>query len=386
MSVNPTPRDRVLAALDHVEPDRVPFDIGSCGPTAIHERAYRSLLEHLGMREEVRLWDTVGQLAQPSETMLELLGADVRGIRVGGPSNPYPPPGPRLLRDQWGAVWSMPESATCYSLVEYPLRNAATSRDLERYAWPDGTDPNRVTGLADRARALHEARRYAVLAEISGHILERAQMIRGFDLFLEDLIDRPAFAEELLDRILAVECAITATFLDAVGPWIDIFAFKDDLGTQAGPLISPAMFRRIFKPRMRKLIDVVRSRTRAKIWFHSCGSAYYAIPDLIDLGIDILNPVQVTARHMDPARLKSEFGAHLSFWGAVDTQRVLPFGTPTDVEAEVRLRISQLARGGGYICASVHNIEADVPGANLWALSRAVQLQGAAASAHRTFM
>ncbi len=190
-------------------------------------------------------------------------------------------------------------------------------------------------------------------------------MIRGFDTFLEDLGANLSFAEELLDRILEVECSIAATFLDAVGQYLDIFAFKDDLGTQTAPLISPAMFRRVVKPRMRKLLDVVRTRTHAKVWFHSCGSAYFAISDLLDLGIDILNPVQVTARHMDPGRLKREFGSRLSFWGAVDTQRVLPFGRPDEVEAEVRLRISELAPGGGCVCASVHNIEADVPGINL---------------------
>lgn len=130
------------------------------------------------------------------------------------------------------------------------------------------------------------------------------------------------------------------------------------------------MFRRVFKPRMRKHIDAVRKRTKARIWFHSCGSACFAIPDLIDLGIEILNPIQVAAKHMDPVRLKREFGKHLCFWGGVDTQRVLPFGSPAEVAAEVKQRIGELGPGGGYVLSSVHNIEADVPGINLLAMCR----------------
>lgn len=362
-----TSRERVLTALDHRETDRVPIDVASCGPTAIHERCYRDLLRLLDRDEEITLWDTVGQLAQPSEAVLELLGSDVRGIRAGGPSRTQRATAPNRLIDAWGTTWEKVDSATCYAIVDYPLRHDIAP-NLDAFAWPDGSNPHRVRGLAERAQSFARDGNYAVLGEVSGHILERAQMIRGFDLFLEDLIERPAFAEELLDRITDVEIAIAENFLAAVGEHLDVFAFKDDLGTQSGPLISPAMFRRIFKPRMRRYLDAVRSRTKAKIWFHSCGSAWFAIPDLIDLGIEILNPVQVAAKHMDPSRLKREFGENLSFWGAIDTQQVLPFGTPEDVAAEVRQRIGQLAPGGGYVLASVHNIEADVPARNLWTM------------------
>jgi uroporphyrinogen decarboxylase len=369
------PRARVLAALDHRQPDRVPIDLGSCGPTGIHIQAYQRLLKVLGIQEEVRLWDLIGQLAQPSETVLNLVGADVRGIRVGGATYAPQVLSQDAVRDQWGTVWRRPEGTTCYSIVSYPLRDA-TLEDLADYPWPDGTEPGRVAGLAEKTRRLREETPYAILGEVSGHILERAQMIRGFDTFLLDLALQPAFAEELLDRILDVEIGIVSTFLDAVGPYLDVIAFKDDIGMQGGPLISPAMFRRFIKPRVKKLIEAIQTRTKAKIWFHSCGSAYYAIPDLIELGIDVLNPVQVMARDMDPARLKREFGRNLSFWGAIDTQRVLPFGTPDEVIAEVKQRLRELAPGGGYVLASVHNIEADVPGENVWAMFQAAQTWG----------
>lgn len=371
----PSSRERILTALDHREPDRVPFDLGSCGPTAIHIDAYASLLTHLGIEEKIEVWDVVGQLAKPSERVLELLGADVRGIRVGGPTNGTRIISEDTLIDPWGTTWHRAEGATCYNISEYPLRHAK-QKDLASYPFPDGQDPHRVMGLAAQARALREETPYAILGEISGHILERAQMVRGFDTFLEDLAAQPSFAEELMEHILAVECDIAATFLDAVGPYIDVFAFKDDIAMQSGPLISPKMFRAMIKPRLKKLIEVIKSKTHAKIWYHSCGAVYYAVKDLIEIGVDILNPVQVAAKDMATARLKRECGNNLSFWGAIDTQAVLPFGSPEDVEIEVKTRLRDLASGGGYVLASVHNIEADVSGANVWAMAQAAQRWG----------
>ncbi|MBC8450002.1 MAG: hypothetical protein H8D78_19890 [Chloroflexi bacterium] len=369
------PRERVLSALDHCEPDRVPVDLGSCGPTGIHVQAYQRLLNVLGIEEEIKIWDVVGQLARPSEAILERVGADVRGVRVGGGTYTPEVLSQTELVDQWGATWRCPEGATCFHLAVHPLREA-TLGDLENYPWPDGKRPELVAGLTERARHLHGETPYAVLGEVSGHILERAQMLRGFDTFLIDLIANRPFAEELMDRILAVEVDLVSNFLDAVGPYIDIIAFKDDLAMQSGPLISPKMFREMIKPRLRKLVEIMRSKTQARVWFHSCGSVAYAIPDLLDIGIEILNPVQVMARDMDPARLKRQFGDNLVFWGGIDTQQVLPFGTPDDVQAEVKQRIAELAPSGGYVLASVHNIEADVPGENVWAMFQAGRRYG----------
>lgn len=353
----------------------MPIDFGSCGPTGIHILVYERLLKVLGIEEEPMIWDMVGQLAQPSETVLKLVGADVRGIRVGGGTYTPEMLSRTELVDQWGAVWRRPDGATCFNLALHPLREA-TLRDLESYPWPDGKRPELVAGLAEKARHLHKETPYAVLGEVSGHILERAQMLRGFDTFLVDLVINRDFAEELMDRILAVEMDIVSNFLGAVGPYIDIIAFKDDLAMQGGPLISPKMFRSMIKPRLRKLVEVMRSKTQARVWFHSCGSVAYAIPDLLDIGIEILNPVQVMARDMDPKRLKRQFGDNLTFWGGIDTQQVLPFGTPDDVQAEVKRRIAELAPGGGYVLASVHNIEADVPGENVWAMFQAAHKYG----------
>jgi uroporphyrinogen decarboxylase len=370
-----TSRERVLTALDHREPDRVPIDIGSCGPTGIHVDSYQRLLAVLGIQEDVKLWDVSMQLAQPSEAVLEVLGADVRGVRVGGSAGTPVMLGENCMRDQWGTVWSKSYGTTCYSIVEYPLADATTG-DLADFPWPNGADPARVAGLREKARRLREETPYAVLGEFAGHIFERAQMIRGFERFLLDLRADPEFAEELMDRILAVEISIVSNFLEAVGPYLDVIAFKDDIGMQSGPAISPAMFRRLIKPRMQKLIEAIRAHTQARIWFHSCGSIYYAVRDLIEIGVEILNPVQVAAKDMDPGRLKREYGRNLSFWGAIDTQGVLPFGTPEEVTAEVKQRLLELGQGGGYVLASVHDIEADVPGENVLAMFQGAQEWG----------
>jgi uroporphyrinogen decarboxylase len=368
-------RERVMAALNHEEPDRVPIDLGSVGPTGIHVRAYQSLLDVLGIREDIQLRDVSSQLALPSETVLNLIGADVRGIRVGGAAYQPTIASETEIIDHWGAVWRRTADGLCYSMVRFPLQDASLS-DLAVYPWPDGNNPDLAAGLAERARHMHEETPYAILGEFAGHIFERAQMVRGFDTFLMDLVANREFAEELMDRILTIEIDIVSGFLQAVGPHIDIIAFKDDLAMQSGPIVSPQLLREAIIPRMRKLIEAIRSRTQAKIWFHSCGSVYFAIPDLIDLGIDILNPVQVRAAEMDTGRLKREFGRHLTFWGGIDTQHVLPFGTPEDVRREVRRVIGDLAPNGGYVLASVHNIEADVPGENVWAMYEAAHEHG----------
>ena len=230
MAYEMKPRERVLAALRHEESDRVPVDLGSCGPTAIHINAYRSLLSYLSRNWDISLWDVVGQLAQPSEQILEMLGADVRGIRVGSLSSLHSAASPQCVIDPWGTTWALRPSATCYSIISYPLAGASS---LEGYVFPEGKYLAGGAGLRQRALQLREEGRYAILGEVSGLLLERAQMIRGFDSFLLDLIENPTFAEDLLDHILQVETDIACTFLDGVGDTLDIFAFKDDLGMQS---------------------------------------------------------------------------------------------------------------------------------------------------------
>jgi uroporphyrinogen decarboxylase len=199
-------------------------------------------------------------------------------------------------------------------------------------------------------------------------VFEQSVAIRGNENFYVDLIANPKLATAIMDKMLEFYIGFWEEMLPIVGPYVQVIKVGDDLGMQNGPLISPDLYRSLIKPRERELISFIKKRTDAKIYFHSCGSVYEFIPDLIEIGVDVLNPIQVSAKDMVTKRLKQEFGERLSFWGAVDTQQVLPFGSQEDVEAEVRKRIGDLAPGGGYILSSVHNIQAKVPPENIAAM------------------
>ena len=199
-------------------------------------------------------------------------------------------------------------------------------------------------------------------------MFERSWYLRGFQRFFVDMVRNEGFAAALLDKLLEINKAFLDEYLDAVGDYIQVIQLADDLGHQQGPLMPLKLYRKLIKPRQRELFRFVKDRTDAHLFYHCCGSIHQFIPDLIKIGVDILNPVQVSARGMDPARLKSEFGERLSFWGGIDTQHVLPRGSPEDVSREARSRIKELGERGGYVLGSVHNIQADVPPQNIIAM------------------
>ena len=247
-----------------------------------------------------------------------------------------------------------------------PLEGSHVSvLELKKYKWPDPTDPNKIKGLKEEAQRLREQTDYALVLSLPGRLISFGQSLRGFGLWLEDLVINQKFACGLLDIGLEIQMELCKRMLQAVGNCVDVVYFRDDYGIQTGPIISPDLYRNIFKPRQKKLFSFIKAKTDAKILLHSCGSVYKFIGDFIDAGIDALNPIQVSAADMDTKKLKREFGNKIAFWGAVDTQRVLPFGTRNDVKKEVKGRIDDLGPGGGFILASVHNIQADVPPENI---------------------
>jgi len=240
--------------------------------------------------------------------------------------------------------------------------------DLDRYPWPDLAHPGRFVGLREKAKAIQDAG-YAVVALSGVSPFEQSYMMRGIENWLLDLAADPDFALALLRKVTDLMKAAVINLLEEAGEYIDVLVTGDDLGSQNGPMISPKMYRRLVKPFHAELMSEIKKRTRARIFYHSDGDIYPLLPDLIEVGIDLLNPVQVSAREMgDTARLKREFGDRLSFCGAIDTQWVLPYGTPDDVRAEVRRRIRDLAPGGGYVLAAVHCIQPDVPPENILAM------------------
>ena len=371
-----TSRERVLTALHHGIPDRVPIDLGG-NQTGIHKNAYRPLTSHLGFSEEVRIMDAVQQLAQPSERVLERFRVDTRYI-AAGPASTFKGGVVKVERegrvwhdftDEFGVRWSMPDDQLLYmDITLHPLA-AAMVEDVRDYPWPKGDDPGRFAGLRERALEIRNQTPYAVVSGIAGVIYEFGWYLRGLEQWFCDLITNPDFCEAVLDRMLAYWLNWFRLFLDEVGDVVDVIMIGDDLAGQDGPLFNPEIYRRLVKPRHRRLVRYIRSRTNAKIWYHTCGSCAPLIPDLIENGIDILNPVQTSAKRMDPVELKRRFGRDLVFWGGgCDSQRVLPRGTPADVVSNVRANLAAFMPGGGYVFNGVHNIQADVPPENIVAM------------------
>jgi uroporphyrinogen decarboxylase len=371
-----TSRERVLKTLSHETPDRVPIDLGG-NQTGIHKNAYRNLIRHLGVSDEIRIMDAVQQLAKPCEQILERFHVDTRYVAAGAASSwkggivKAQRDGRHWedLTDEFGIRWSMPDDAPNYmDITLHPLAKASIG-DILDYPWPKGDDPSRFAGLRERALALKKETPYAVVSGISGVVYEICWYLRGLEQWFCDLLTQPEFCEAMLDRTLQFWMDWFRLFLDEAGDVVDVIMIGDDLAGQGGPLFKPSIYREIVKPRHKQLVQYIRSRTRAKIWYHTCGACMDYIPDLIDNGVDVLNPVQISAKNMDPVTLKKRFGSQIAFWGGgVDSQHILPAGTPAEVAANVRQNLRALMPGGGYIFNNVHNIQGEVPPENIVAL------------------
>lgn len=372
-----SPRERVLAALNHEEPDRVPLFIGTSGATTVLGPGYTKLKEHLGIRAGESRW-----LSRP----LQYVWMDEEAMRKLGSDGRPVMPGPALshhgtrstddcIVDDWGCSWQRRAGTQYFEIIDPPLRNASLD-DLDRYPWPDLMPASRFDGLADRCRAIQEAGFASVL--LTGITLfEQLYMLRGVAECLMDLAGDQDFFLALLLRIKGLALPYVQELFRQAGAYVDVVITGDDLGTQDSTLMAPAVYRRLIKPHQAEVLATIRENTRAKIFFHSCGNVYALIGDLVDIGVDLLNPVQVSAPGLaDTARLKREFGKRLAFCGAIDTQRVLPYGTTEEVRAEVRRRIRDLAPGGGYVAAAVHCIQPDVPPANVVAMCDEVARSG----------
>jgi uroporphyrinogen decarboxylase len=241
---------------------------------------------------------------------------------------------------------------------------------IDAFAWPDATDPARYVGIGEAARRIVEDEGRAVLVgSICGGLSEGLFKMRGFEDGYMDLAAEPERARQVMEKILEIKLAYWERALAELGDDVDVIGEADDLGGQDRPLFSPATYRALVKPLQAELFSFIRARTSARIFFHSCGAIRELIPDLIEIGVDILNPVQVSAAGMDSASLKREFGRDIVFWGGgVDTQRILGGGSPSEVRVEVRRRIADLREGGGFVFAAVHNVQPNVPPGNLVAM------------------
>jgi len=375
-----TSRERVQTAIHHEEPDRVPIVIGASNATGIKMKPYRRLKALLGIQTEDRYlydWPELGT-ADPDEDTLHRLHSDVRGVHDRLPAEVYrrnrerPPHTPFM--DDWGSGQVEIEEGVWYPGV-HPLSEAQAIDAIEAYPWPDMDDPTRVAHVKAHAQRLAEANQYAILA--TPWLLfpfERAFAMQGMDKFLLNLALYPEFAQALLIKIAGLCKTLMGHFLDELGQNADMIKIGDDLGTQESLLISPGMYRKILKPIHASYIAYIKERTQAKVFFHTDGDVFDLIDDFVEIGVDILNPIQTSAGKMaDLAALKKRYGKNLCFCGAIDTQRILPHGSPAEVRDEVKRVIELLGPGGGYMIAAVHTIMDEVPPENILAMTDAAQ-------------
>jgi uroporphyrinogen decarboxylase len=339
---------------------------------------HEALKRHLGFeRGESETAMLVLQTARVDERILEHFDTDIRPVYPGEPHNFKPRFVDRgsysYFEDEWGIGWSKPkEEGYYYDMVSHPLAEAAID-EIRGYRGPDVKDRGRVSGLRERVEKLRNETDYAVFPEIGGPgMFEGAWFLRGMERFMMDMIGERDIAEALLDRVLEIMIGFYDTYLDEIGDLIDIVPTGDDLGGQLGPLMNPELYRDLIKPRQRELIAAIKRKTGAKVFFHICGDFVPFLDDLIEVGVDIVNPVQLTALNVGATELKTEWGDRVVFWGGgCDTQRILPFGTVAEVRQEVRERIRDFAPGGGFIFSQVHDIQAHTPPENIEAMLRA---------------
>ena len=380
-------RERVLTALAHKEPDRVPFDLGGTVVTGIHVKAYQALRDYLGLpRIQPVICDIVQQLARVDYDVMERLGIDVRNL------SPGLAPDFRLetrdtddgrytyFYDEFQVGWHMPRvGGLYYDMFHHSLGGDIGELDVQRFPLPVVADPARFVGLEEAARVIiAKEKRALVMGNMSAGVFELYLRTRGYRDGYAGLVANPALAQKLLRRYTDLQLAYWEKVFSVLGDGVDVAYMADDFAGQYEMLISPASYRKYLKPLHREIFTYIHSHSRAKVFFHSCGAIRQVIPDLIDIGLDILNPVQVSAAGMDSAELKREYGCDLTFWGGgVDTQRALDSGQNWDeVRDDVKRRLHDLMPGGGFVFTPVHNIQANVPPENTIAMWEALQEYG----------
>jgi uroporphyrinogen decarboxylase len=405
-----TSRERVLAAFRHRDPDRTPIDFSGHRSSGIAAIAYAKLRKHLGLPPKpLRVYDPVQQLAIVDPDVLDLFGVDVielgrafalddecwadwvlpDGTPCQMPAWALPERGKNewLMRSASGKVLArMPDGALYFEQCYFPLIEEGGPRTLtaamDECMWTAVNSPpgplaagaEGLRRLADGARALRASTNRAIVGLFGGNLFEMGQFFYRNDNFLMLLAAEPTQVHDFLDWLVEIHLANLERFLGAVGDSIDVILFGDDLGMQTGPFISRKMYREFFKPRHSTMWNRAKQLANVKVMLHTCGGIRELLPDLIEAGLDAMNPVQTSCQGMDPAELKAEFGREMVFWGGgCDTQTVLPSATPEAVKKHVRERVRILAPGGGFVFQQVHNIMANVPPENVVAMFAAAR-------------
>lgn len=356
------------AVLSGGLPDRVPLDIGGINNSTMHWKVEKGLCEALGFPyEESRIVAVDQQVVVPDERILGYFGADTRCLYVRE-AFPWRRGDDGVFYDQWGIGRTF--DGQYYTMCRHPLEGLSPREALDACRWPDPRAESRIAGLEERAKS-YDGRYCLILEGFREASFGLPSWIRGMTDFYMDLAADPVFAHEFLDRVLEWNLGVMHYVMERLGGYVDVFKFADDLGTQSSLMISPEMYREFIKPRHAKIVSEMK-KYGVRVLFHSCGAVRPLIPDFIEIGIDALNPVQISAAGMDPAGLKRDFGGAITFWGGgIDTQETLPRSTPEQVKAEIGRNMECFKKGGGYVFAQVHNIQPDVPTENVIAMFEA---------------
>jgi len=402
-----TSRERVLLSLKHKEPDRVPVDLDGMRSTGIHAIAYNELKRYLDFEDKtVRIYDLSQQLGEVDEETRKLFNIDVValkglytsfGCRIDKwksfpmfPDGEYYVPkdfnpqkdeeGNWVVMDENGRIIAkMPKDGYYFDRVYFPLESAKTKEDIDRFFDSlNSISDEEIKFLVDNAKYLRENTDYAIMGNFGGNFFEAGHGAFGYQKFMELLAFDRFLVEYFLDKLEEYYLKNLQIYLESVGDYIDIIQFGDDFGSQNGPQISLKMFRELFKPHLKRLCDFTKKRNKNIFTFlHSCGSISTLLPDIIDAGIDIINPVQTNAANMEPEFLKKEFGDSITFWGGgIDTQKILPFGSEEEVIDDVKRRIDIFAPGGGFVFAAIHNIQYGMPAKNVVTMFETVKEYG----------
>lgn len=367
-------RERILTALNHKEADRVPIDFGGI-QSSIHQIGHKALLEYLGIPGyKVPIIDRMQMIVEPSPTIIEKFHCDVMPL-FAMPGSGWKlniNPVDDTFIDEWGVKYIRPKGGYWYDLNDHPLKEG-TLEELNNYKFPDPKDPGRVAGLNKKAKKLYEETDKALMFFQSfAGIFEHSFFLRGMENCYIDMVSNLKYLEILADKITEYMIDWWGSILDSAGEYVHVVQIGGDLGNQNGPLFNPKIYRKVYKPREKMLIDFLHKKAaNAKVFMHSCGSIYEFLPDLIEIGVDIINPVQVSAKNMESGKLKKEFGKDLVFWGGGADVSVMTYSTVKKLEEEVRGRINDFAPGGGYVFAPIHNIQPNVPPENISTFFRA---------------
>ena len=369
------PRERFDAVVNHREPDRVPIEWGR-HVGSIHRNGYIALRQYLNdpdLKNEDAILDRMVQNIYPDEKLLRRFNVDFRWIEPHWVDVKEVESEDAYI-DMWGIKWV--HMLNSYSLYECPLADA-TVADLDCYDWPDPYNPKIWVGLGERAKWLYENTDYVIVADsIKGGLLTKALQICGYERYFSALAGDLEFAEAVLDKLLWLYKEMWSGYMAEVGPYVQMVYFTDDIGAQNNMLISPKLFRNLIKPRLTEMFDHIKGLGDVKLSYHTDGSVVPVMNDIIEMGVDILNPIQTSAMGMNTYWMAEEFGDRLCFHGAIDVQQMLPFSTPEQVRYDVAKRIWDLGRGGGYILSTCHDIGEDVPPENDIAMFEAANEYG----------